>query len=221
MNDPKEKLFFLKQSVAALYQSRQTDLPFHGWHHIEFVRSKSQEFAEHLGADLFIVESAALVHDLNYLLAPNTDPGFAAGERKKILAACHYTENEINQIEKVILDAHTGYRLNLKNISTESMALSDADTLFKALPVTPIIFANQYILENHIDLQKLAVKVVGEQNPLMEQGKYFYSDIAKEKYLQWAKTNLILWNNVIDSLNDPSVIELLVNAGIFKKQGMK
>lgn len=210
----KEKLLLLADCVFNLYKTKNMDLPFHGWHHIQFVRVKGVEIARSIQADDFVVESAALTHDMNYLVEIGSNPERASDVRNKILSSCHYLASEIALIEKVILDAHTGYRLILQNISKEAMALSDADTLFKALPITPIIFANRYILENSISIRDLALKVTVEQNPLMEQGKYFYTEYAKQKYLKWAQTNLILWNNVIDCLADESVVDLLKSAKI-------
>lgn len=89
------------------------------------------------------------------------------------------------------------------------MALSDADTLFKSLPITPIIFAQKYITQNKVDIYKLAQKVTSEQNPLMDQDIYFYTDYAKKRYLNWAKDNLKLWNNVIESSTDEDIKEML------------
>jgi len=210
----KEKLFSLENYVFDLYKNKNIDLPFHGWHHIKFVCVKSIEIARGIQADEFIVESAALTHDINYLIEVDSQPERATDERKRILSLCGYLDFEIMQVEKVILDAHTGYRLKIENISKESVALSDADTLFKALPITPIIFANKYILENNVSIRDLALKVTAEQNSLMEQDNYFYTEYAKQKYLRWAQTNLALWNNVVECLSDLSVIDLLKSVKI-------
>ncbi len=43
----------------------------------------------------------------------------------------------------------------------------------------------------------------------MEAGFYFYTDVAKEMYLNWAKTNLELWSNVQSCLQDSDVNEML------------
>jgi uncharacterized protein len=208
-NNNKEKIGGLERYLQELYDGKSDALPFHGWHHIDFVRSKALEFALQLNANLFIVESAALTHDLNYLIKINSNPEKGAGERRKILQMCGYEDGEINIIEKVIVDSHTGYRLHLKELSQEAMALSDADTLFKALPITPILFAYKYLSENKITISDLAQKVVDEQNPLMDADLYFYTSFAKEKYMKWANTNLALWKNVIESLQDDSVKKLI------------
>jgi uncharacterized protein len=205
----KEKIGSLERYLKELYDGKSEALPFHGWHHIDFVRSKALEFALQLNADLFIVESAALTHDLNYLVKINSNPEKGGEERGKILQMCGYEDGETNIIEKVIVDSHTGYRLHLTELSQEAMALSDADTLFKALPVTPILFAHKYLSENKITISELAQKVVNEQDPLMAADIYFYTSGAREKYTKWANTNLDLWKNVIESLQDDSVKKLI------------
>ena len=92
------------------------------------------------------------------------------------------------------------------------MALADADALYRSLPVTPLLFTSKYIAENKVDLYTLAEKITSEQNPLMEEDAYFYTDSAKRKYARWAKDNLQLWNNVMQALEDEDVKELLQTA---------
>jgi uncharacterized protein len=188
---------------------------FHGWHHIAFVTKKAKEFAESISADSFLSESAALVHDLNYLVKVNSGPEQGAEMRTQVLSECGYLKEEIQRIEQIVMEEHTATRS--ADISPEGMALSDADTLFKALPITPILFASKYIQENKVDIEKLSKKVVEEQKPLLDQGIYFYTDLAKSRYLDWAKGNLVLWENVRESLQDEDVQELLM---IAREQGV-
>ena len=205
--DNTQKINKLNDVLKKLYYKKSKELLFHGWHHIHFVRKKSKIFAQSINANVFIVESAALVHDLNYLAKENSHPEDGKELRKEILTECKYSDEEIEIIEKIIKEEHIATRD--ENISDEAKALSDADTLFKALPFTPILFASKYIEENNIDIKQLANKVTSEQNRLLESGIYFYTKIAKEKYLDWAKINLKLWNNVNESLEDPDIEEIL------------
>ena len=46
----------------------------------------------------------------------------------------------------------------------------------------------------------------------MDSDTYFYTEIAKQKYLGWAKTNLDMWENVVESLDDKDVQEMLNTA---------
>ncbi len=183
---------------------------FHGWHHVIFVKKKALDFARPINADLFFVETAALVHDLNYIVKVDSEPEEAKNFRVKILAEGGFDNSEINRIENIISESHIAARD--EKISDEGKALSDADTLFKSLPITPILFAGNYLKENKVDIFALANKITSEQNQLMKKGIYFYTDLAKDKYLEWAKTNIALWNNVKESLGDEDVSEMLKNA---------
>jgi len=197
----------LRKEIKSLYLKHSKKLLFHGWHHITFVVKKSQKIAVTVNANKMIVEAAALTHDLNYIIKPNSKPEIGKNIRKKILLKTGFNLNEIIVIEKVVMESHTGTRT--KKISPEGIALSDADTLFKALPITPIIFAQKYITQNNVDIFKLAKKITTEQNPLIKNNIYFYSNYAKKKYLHWAKDNLKVWNNVIEALKDKEIKEVL------------
>jgi uncharacterized protein len=205
-----EKINLLKGELIPLYEKHQKELLFHGWHHITFVTNKSMGFAKELGANEFIVQSAALVHDLNYIVQSNSKPEAGKGLREELLIKSGYLSEEIAGIEQIIMEECTTNRHG--DISLEAKALSDADTLFKALPVTPILFASKYIEENKVDIARLAHKICEEQNHLMESGIYFYTDQAKQMYLSWAKVNLQLWGNVEESLKDEDVKEMLAIA---------
>ncbi len=209
MNE-KEKLSALEAKLTPLYEKHQNELLFHGWHHIKFVANKSVIFANELGANAFLVQSSALVHDLNYIVQSNSKPEAGKDFREEILKESGYRSEEIVKIEQIIMEECTTNRHG--DISLEAKALSDADTLFKALPVTPILFASKYIEENNVDIARLAHKICEEQNHLMESGIYFYTDKAKQTYLNWAKVNLQLWGNVEECLKDEDVKEMLAVA---------
>lgn len=204
------KLQNLRSKLETLYSEHKGEMLFHGWHHIAFVSKKAKEFSDYIGADSFLSEAAGLVHDLNYLVEINSEPVKGAAMRAEILTDAGYTQEELEKIEAIVMEEHTATRG--KDISPEGMALSDADTLFKALPITPILFASKYIQENKVDIETLSRKVVEEQSPLLEQGIYFYTDLAKSRYMHWAEGNLVLWKNVRESLTDPDVQELLLIA---------
>jgi uncharacterized protein len=96
-----------------------------------------------------------------------------------------------------------------REISLEAQALSDADTLFKALPVTPVVLAHRYLAENGVSLRELADKIVREQQDVHDDGYYFYNPDAASTYSRWAATNLALWQCIRESLDDPTVERLL------------
>lgn len=209
-----QKLSKLNIELKKLYKRESKKLLFHGWHHINFVRNKSVEFARSIKANLFIVESSALVHDLNYIIKVYSKAEKGASLRKSILKKCSYTTDEIERIESIILECETATRG--KEISLEGKAVSDGDTLFKTLPITPIIFASKYIAENKIDIQTLAKNIITDQKRLFDAGIYFYTPLAKKKYLRWAKQQIQLWESVAEALNDKDVQEILSIAKTLK-----
>ncbi|WP_460396398.1 HD domain-containing protein [Actinophytocola sediminis] len=187
-------------------------LPFHGWHHVSFVRSKAVQFARANGAEVSVVETAALVHDVNYLVRRNS-PAAAGGQlRGGLLANAGIETRTVDWIERIVVEAEMANRG--PDISVEAQALSDADTLFKALPVTPVMLSHRYLAENGITLRELADKIVGEQQHKHDEGYYFYNPEAAATYSRWAATNLMLWQHIRESLDDADVTDLIaaVNA---------
>jgi uncharacterized protein len=182
-------------------------LPFHGWHHVSFVRAKAVQFARANGAEVSVVETAALVHDVNYLVARNS--AAAAGERLRLdtLTRAGVGATTARWIDDIVIEAEMVNRG--PDISLEAQALSDADTLFKALPVTPVMLSHRYLAENGITLRELADKIVGEQQAAHDAGYYFYNRDAAAAYSRWASTNLKLWQHIRESLDDHDVAELL------------
>lgn len=197
----------VERAVRALCEDSALALPFHGWHHVSFVRSKGAVFARHNGSDVALVETAALVHDLNYLVRRNSLAEDGRTLRLRILAEADVPEAVAEHIDEIVCEAEM--RTRHRDISLPAQALSDADTLFKALPVTPVMLAHKYLDENGVSLRELATKIVGEQRGVHEEGYYFYSRQAAAMYSRWATANLELWQCVVESLDDPSVAELL------------
>ncbi|MEU5882694.1 hypothetical protein [Spirillospora sp. NPDC047279] len=197
----------LQDLIFVLYQEIGTSVPFHGWHHIDFVRNKAVEFARQRGADSALVEAAALVHDLNYIAEKDSGPQAGHQLRRQCLQDAGFNELDIHEVEKLVVESHTATRT--ASISLAGTALSDADTLFKALPITPVVFAPRYLEENNIDLLTLCEKIIGEQEPLLKAGIYFYDERVRDRYLPWAEANLQLWRCVAEALNDPDVTTLL------------
>ena len=201
------RITHLRQILENLYIERGKDLPYHGWHHIYFVAKKAVLFAGELGADVEIVEAAALTHDLNYLVEPYSEPEAGKQLRESYLGKAKFNAKEIQEIETIVMQGHMGTRH--ADISDAAKALSDADTLYKSLPTTPILLTGNFIAQNKVDIETLAAKIVREQRPLMDQDIYFYTDAAKSRYMHWAKVNLAMWENVLEATHDPDVEETL------------
>lgn len=207
MQDLREYVVLVRKAVTDLYADQAKDVPFHGLHHVSFVADKARCFAAELGADPAVVEIAALVHDLNYLVEARSDASVGGQLRSQLLASVGLHRSAIALIENIIVTSQTHMRNG--NISREAMALSDADTLFKALPITPVVLAPLYMRETGRSVGELAQKIVGEQVPLRNGGIYFYSDSAKKKYEGWGDANLNLWSCIQEALEDPCVTELI------------
>ena len=182
-------------------------LPFHGWHHVAFVRRKAVQFAANNGSDGAVVEVAALVHDLNYLIRRNSAAAAGRRLRMAVLAGAGIVGTVAHWVDEVVNEAEMRHRH--RDISLEAQALSDADTLFKALPTTPVVLAHRYLAENGISLRTLATKIVGEQRSKYDDGYYFYNQHAAATYSRWALANLELWRCILEALDDPTVEELL------------
>lgn len=202
-----QKLIQLFEQVKTLYKVHKEELLFHGRHHIHFVYKKSLLFAKSNWANEFLVWSAALVHDLNYIVKKNSDPEDWFELLDKIFANNTYSDVEIKEIKNIVVESHTAYRS--EKISLEWAALSDGDTLFKVLPITPILFSSKYITENNIDIKKLSEKIASEQNKLLESWLFFYTQLANERYLPWAEDNLKLWRDVASCLWDEDIQVLI------------
>ncbi|MES2773162.1 MAG: HD domain-containing protein [Bacteroidota bacterium] len=183
----------LENEIKDLYIASSQTLPFHGWHHIYFVYKNCVEFAIELEADVFLVSVAALTHDFNYLVAKQTTPNEGEVIRNELLKKSGLDEKTIAKINTIIIEADIVTRND--EISNEAKALSDADSLFKALPITPIVFASLYLKEQQTSIVNLAEKILKDQAILFEKEIFFYSKAANA-YLDWAETNYKLWINV-------------------------
>ena len=212
LHEKSEMISELTSSLRAMYDESADKVPFHGWHHIAFVARKGRQFASERGADEFLVEAAALVHDVNYVVESNSEPDAGFALRQTLLRQAGFDSAEAQRIEAIILEAHTATRT--AQISAEGASLSDADTLFKALPMTPVVFSHLFLEENKISLRALGEKILGEQIPLLDSGIYFYDEEVRKRYLPWARTNLELWKMIMDSLEDADVLMVLKSIGL-------
>lgn len=197
----------LTERVRNLYDSFTSGLPFHGWHHVEFVRAKASLYADKNGANVAIVEAAAILHDLNYMVKRNSRVSAGEDLRKAILEDLNVASGTISWIERVIREAETEARDETAGL--EAQALSDADTIFKALPITPVLLAHLYMEETGENLEQLCARIIRDQVKLHEKGIYFYNKEIAAQYDRWASANLELWNCIDDSLQQREVRDLV------------
>ncbi len=192
----------LRTTLREIYSPRD-DLLFHGWHHITFVTRKSLEFAREFDVDVELLEAAALTHDLNFITNVKSSVDDGREIRAEVLSKAGFNEHEIPDIENLVHGSSTEFSGG--DISDSSKVLSDADKLFKVLPVSPMILSARYITETKVDIEKWADRIIRDQKPLLDADKYFYTKMAKEKYLTWARLNLEWVEAVKQSLDDPDV----------------
>jgi uncharacterized protein len=210
-----QRNFLLREQLHKLYIDYNEKLPAHGWPHVAFVVSKSLVFADELAVDKEIVEAAAFVHDLNYIADPKSHVEAGADLRHKYLDACGFSVVETTTIEDIVCQASTKNRH--ADIRDEAKALADADSLYKVLPISLIVFAGRFIAETGVTIEQWANTIMRQQQPLLDDGLYFYTKEARDRYLPWAELNLKVVETIQSSLNDSDVKELLeslVVAGI-------
>lgn len=199
----------LRERLMRRYETFTSGLPFHGWHHVEFVRARAVLYAAKNGSNVLIVEAAALLHDLNYMVKRNSRAGAGEELRRDILEDLNVSDMEISWIEQVICESEIEERD--ETASLEAQALSDADTLFKALPITPVLLANLYMKETGKSLAELCDHILTNQIPLFDRGIYFYDPDTRAQYREWAQANLRLWQCIGDSLREPEIQAIVAN----------
>lgn len=205
----------LRDYLENYYAQHGGDLPFHGWHHIVFVTDKATALAQEIGyPDVDLITAAALTHDLNYLVDSYSRASEGKSLREKILIENGYTIDEIVHIEMIIVQGDLRNRDD--DICIEAQILSDADTLFKSLPIMLPLFTPRYFVQTGIGIERLSNSIVEQQVPLLEKDIYFYTKPYCERYSEWARRNVELWVSIKDAIQDKDVQNLLENAGIKK-----
>lgn len=203
----------LRAYLQKYYAEHGQNLLFHGWHHIVFVTDKAIALAEELHADVETVAAVALVHDLNYLVDTYSRVHVGQALRAKILAENGYAAQEIERIQYLVDVADLQNRGD-EELPIEAQIVSDADTLFKALPVTIPVFTARYLAQTDVGIHQVASSIARHQAPLMEKGIYFYTEPYRTRYSAWAEQNLRTWQYVLQALEDNDVRKLLETAGV-------
>jgi len=118
----------LKETETFVKSVLQGDSSGHDWWHIHRVRKLALMIAKSEGADLFLVELSALLHDVDdWKLAGNEDEG---QKTKKWLQACGVEHQIIEQICSIIDGvSFKGAGVNTSTNNLECRVLQDADRL--------------------------------------------------------------------------------------------
>ena len=112
------------------YAKRVLDLDTsgHDWSHIERVVNTTKTIAQEEGADLFICEAAALLHDVidDKIVK---DPAVALKELKEFLTSIELTSEQIDAIESIITRMSFKNHKEQQELSLEGKVVQDADRL--------------------------------------------------------------------------------------------
>jgi len=131
----------IEKTELFVKQTLSKDSTGHDWWHIHRVRNLAKRIARHEGADIFIVELAALLHDIGDYKFFQGDEETGAVKAREWLSSLEITPLFIDKIVEItskISFMHTlpvkGERKNKKNfpiptLSKELMAVTDADRL--------------------------------------------------------------------------------------------
>ena len=121
----REQLKAMKQYAKRVLGS---DTSGHDWSHIERVVNTAKTIAKAEGADLFICEAAALLHDVidDKIVQ---DPADALKELKKFLTSIEVTPEEIEAIELIITRMSFKNHQENQELSLEGRVVQDADRL--------------------------------------------------------------------------------------------
>ena len=105
-----------------------SDTSGHDWSHIERVVNTTKTIAKAEGADLFICEAAALLHDvIDDKIVQN--PADALKELKKFLTSIEVTPEQIEAIVSIITRMSFKNHQEKQKLSLEGKVVQDADRL--------------------------------------------------------------------------------------------
>ena len=120
-----EKIKAMEQYAKRVLDS---DTSGHDWSHIERVVNTTKTIAKAEGADLFICEAAALLHDVidDKIIQ---DPADALKELKKFLTSIEVTPVQIEAIVSIITRMSFKNHQEKQDLSLEGKVVQDADRL--------------------------------------------------------------------------------------------
>ena len=104
------------------------DTTGHDWSHIKRVVNTAKTIAKAEGADLFICEAAALLHDVIDDKIVN-DPATALKELKGFLISIEVTPEQVEAIESIITRMSFKNHKEQQELSLEGKVVQDADRL--------------------------------------------------------------------------------------------
>lgn len=128
--------------IEAMCRAAFDDIGSHGWEHVERVRALCKKIGENEGADLLVLDLAALFHDV---IRVSEDHAVQSAEfARSVLSAMGFGEGICNAVYEAI--ASHSYSSGRVPKSLEAKVLSDADKL-DAMGATGIYRTIQYNAE--------------------------------------------------------------------------
>lgn len=123
-----ENAVFIQETAMYVRLQFEQEGSGHDWWHIQRVWQLAIKIAQHEKADLFLVEMAALLHDLDdWKLTPSNLPG---NRSENWMLKLGIPREQVIQIEKIIREvSFKGAGVDTTPNSTEAKVVQDADRL--------------------------------------------------------------------------------------------
>jgi len=131
MEDPLSHEAILAKTRERVHQTLEPGRPGHDWWHIEMVWRNSLRIGKEEGADLFVVQLAALLHDIADYKFNNGDEKEGPRVAREWLTGLGLEETTIEQVCQIIEEVtFRGAGTQVSPLSSlESMVVQDADRL--------------------------------------------------------------------------------------------
>jgi uncharacterized protein len=194
----------IKKTELFVEQTLSKDSTGHDWWHVHRVRNLAKRIARQEGADIFIVELAALLHDIGDYKFFQGDEEAGAAKVREWLSSLEISPSFVDKIAGItsqISFMHTlsdkGKRKNKKNsatltISKELMAVTDADRLdaMGAIGIARVFtyggFFNRSIYDPAIKPSK-SITREEYKNTEAPSINHFYEKLLKLKDMMYTK----------------------------------
>ena len=160
-----DKNKILKEIEKRVKEHCKKDSTGHDFSHIDRVRKNALNIAQKEGGDLFIIELAVLLHDVEDWKTENADTGIVS----KWMPECGVTKDDTDKVNKIIEKiSFKGANHDDKMDTIEGKIVQDADRL-DALGAVGIIRGAQYGVSNRIPYYDPLIKP--DPNPSPEKIK--------------------------------------------------
>ena len=143
------------REIEKFAQENSDDSFDHGWPHVKRVLKLAEKLAKMEKANIYIVRTSALLHDIGRLYEKEKNENHAiisARMAKELLDSLNVCENCVNDVIHAI-KAHS-FSLGIKPKTIEAKVLSDADKL-DAIGAVGIVRAIMFNVKNNKDIEKM------------------------------------------------------------------